>query len=140
MTEIHSPQVDAPQCCGCAAPAEPRCPVETMLSLIGGKYKALIIWRLMEGPLRFSALARAVSGATPRMLTRQLRELESDGLLERHVYAEVPVRVEYSLTEQGRSVYPVLASMYRWGSRYLRAQGKVAGCAMKPPREPGAGC
>ena len=95
----------------------PYCPVEKTLSLIGGKYKALILWRLMEGPMRFSQLARIVTGATPRTLTRQLRELEDDHLVHRHVYAEVPVRVEYSLTPQGESIYPILASMYRWGKR-----------------------
>ena len=71
--------------------------------------------------------------ATPRTLTRQLRELEDDHLVHRHVYAEVPVRVEYSLTPQGESIYPILASMYRWGSGYLKAHGKKVGCAMKPP-------
>ena len=105
----------------------PYCPVEKTLSLIGGKYKALILWRLMEGPMRFSQLARIVTGATPRTLTRQLRELEEDHLVHRHVYAEVPVRVEYSLTPQGESIYPILASMYRWGSGYLKAHGQ-------PPR------
>lgn len=111
----------------------PYCPVEKTLSLIGGKYKALILWRLMEGPMRFSQLARIVTGATPRTLTRQLRELEEDHLVHRHVYAEVPVRVEYSLTPQGESIYPILASMYRWGSGYLKAHGKKVGCDMKPP-------
>ena len=123
--------------CRCGDGAGPCCPVETMLSLIGGKYKALIVWRLMEGPLRFSELARSVKGATPRILTRQLRELEADGLVSRRVFAEVPARVEYSLTGQGRSVYPVLASMYRWGSRYLKARGRAVGCAMKPPADEG---
>ena len=113
--------------------AEALCPVETTLGLIGGKYKALILWHLMEGALRFSELSRAVPGATPRMLTRQLRELEASGLVARRVFAEVPVRVEYSLTESGKSIYPILSAMYRWGSAYLASQGRRAGCSMKPP-------
>lgn len=118
-----------------AAGGEALCPVETTLGLIGGKYKALILWHLMEGALRFSELSRSVPGATPRMLTRQLRELEASGLVARRVFAEVPVRVEYSLTGAGRSIYPILSAMYRWGSAYLESQGKRAGCSMKPPEE-----
>lgn len=123
-------------CCGQAGPepeAPAACPVETTLSLIGGKYKALVIWHLMEGALRFSQLSRRVPGATPRMLTRQLRELEADGLVSRRAFAEVPVRVEYSLTAAGRSLYPILSAMYRWGGAYLESRGGRAGCTMKPP-------
>lgn len=121
-------------CCEGGA-KETLCPVETTISLIGGKYKALIVWRLMDGPMRFSQLSRAVAGATPRMLTRQLRELEADGLVLRRAFAEVPVRVEYSLTPTGKTIYPILAAMYRWGSGYLKAQGKAAGCSMRPPED-----
>ncbi|MDD7441782.1 MAG: helix-turn-helix domain-containing protein [Sutterellaceae bacterium] len=125
-------------CPACAAASKhgsdgPFCPVETTLGLIGGKYKALILWRLMEGPLRFSQLSRIVTCATPRMLTRQLRELEADHLVHREAYPEVPVRVEYSLTDAGKSIYPILEAMYRWGSGYLARQGKAVGCAMRPP-------
>lgn len=128
------------ECCAGRSSSEPDgdrayCPVETTLGLIGGKYKALIVWRLMEGPLRFSQLSRIVKCASPRMLTRQLRELEADGLVSRRAYAEVPVRVEYSLTRMGESIYPILAAMYRWGSSYLAEQGKAVGCAMRPPKE-----
>lgn len=121
---------------GAEGDSESLCPVETTLGLIGGKYKALILWHLMEGALRFSELSRAVPGATPRMLTRQLRELEASGLVARRVFAEVPVRVEYSVTDAGKSIYPILSAMYRWGSAYLESQGKRAGCSMKPPEEP----
>ena len=84
------------------------CPVEATLGLIGGKYKALILWRLTDGTLRFSELQRIVTAATPKTLTTQLRELERDGLVARRVYAVVPPKVEYSLTERGRSIRPVL--------------------------------
>ena len=80
------------------------CPVEATLGLIGGKYKALILWRLTDGTLRFSELQRIVTAATPKTLTTQLRELERDGLVARRVYAVVPPKVEYSLTERGRSI------------------------------------
>ena len=108
------------------------CPVEATLGLIGGKYKALILWKLMAGTLRFSALRRAVPAATPKMLTQQLRELEEDGLVERTVYPVVPPRVEYALTSFGRSIRPVLASMYDWGSGYLRRRGLEVNCSMQP--------
>lgn len=109
------------------------CPVATTLRLIGGKYKALILWQLTPGVLRFSQLQRLVSGATPKMLTQQLRELEADGLVHREVYPVVPPRVEYSLTPLGRSLRPILESMYRWGSDYLRGRGVTPNCAMTPP-------
>ncbi|MCG5031455.1 helix-turn-helix transcriptional regulator [Mesosutterella sp. OilRF-GAM-744-9] len=132
------------ECCAGHSLAEPDgvktyCPVETTLGLIGGKYKALIVWRLMEGPLRFSQLSKIVKCASPRMLTRQLRELEADGLVSRRAYAEVPVRVEYSLTRMGESIYPILSAMYRWGSGYLAEQGKSVGCAMRPPQDEAGG-
>lgn len=109
------------------------CPVATTLRLIGGKYKALILWQLTPGVLRFSQLQRLVSGATPKILTQQLRELEKDGLVHREVYPVVPPRVEYSLTPLGHSLRPLLESMYRWGSDYLRERGITPNCAMTPP-------
>lgn len=123
--------------CPPASPAAPKespcCPVATTLRLIGGKYKALILWQLTPGALRFSQLQRLVAGATPKMLTQQLRELEEDGLVHREVYAVVPPRVEYSLTPLGLSLRPLLESMYRWGSDYLRGRGQTPNCAMTPP-------
>lgn len=82
------------------------CPVEATISLIGGKYKAIILWHLVGKTLRFSELSRLVTSATPKMLTQQLRELEDDGLIHRVVYPVVPPKVEYSLTDFGKSLYP----------------------------------
>ena len=105
------------------------CPVETTLSLIGGKYKALILWHLSAGTLRFSQLQKAVT-ATPRMLTLQLRELENDGLISRTVYPEVPPRVEYAMTDLGRSLMPILSAMRNWGTEYLRSKDIEPNCFM----------
>ena len=105
------------------------CPVETTLSLIGGKYKALILWHLSAGTLRFSQLQKAVT-ATPRMLTLQLRELENDGLISRTVYPEVPPRVEYAMTDLGRSLMPILTAMRNWGTDYLRGKDIEPKCFM----------
>lgn len=96
------------------------CPVGAAIALIGGKYKALILWKLMGGVLRFSQLRRAVPCATPKMLTQQLRELEAAGLITRTVFPVVPPRVEYALAEFGRSLVPVLEAMHVWGGEVLR--------------------
>ena len=106
------------------------CPVETALNLIGGKYKALILWHLSGGTLRFSQLQKLVTSATPRMLTLQLRELEQDGLVLRTVYPEVPPRVEYSMTDLGRSLMPILTAMRNWGAEYLRGKDIEPNCFM----------
>ena len=103
------------------------CPVEATLELIGGKYKALILWHLSEGKLRFSDLRR-VSTATPKMLTQQLRELEAQNLIHREVYPVIPPKVEYSLTDTGRSLMPILVAMREWGVRYLRGKDKELCC------------
>jgi len=110
--------------------AENYCPVEATLDLIGGKYKALILWHLAEGPLRFSALHRAVSGATPKMLTQQLRELEANGLIHREVFPVVPPKVEYSLSSVGKSLVPLLTAMRDWGAEYLRSKDLEPNCFM----------
>ena len=128
----------ATSCCGGAgasgvAPATTHCPVEATITLIGGKYKSLILWKLVDGTLRFSQLRREVPGATPKMLTQQLRELESDGLIKRKVYPEVPPKVEYSLTDFGKSIRPVLEAMYGWGTGYLHKRGLTVNCSMRPP-------
>lgn len=94
-------------------------PVEVTLDLIGGKYKALILWRLSDGQMRFSQLRNAISGITAKMLTQQLREMESQGLIHREVFPVVPPHVEYSLTELGHSLMPVLTTMRDWGINYL---------------------
>ena len=96
------------------------CPVAATLELIGGKYKALILWHLSEGKLRFSELRKAVAGATPKMLTQQLRELEASKLIHREVYPVIPPKVEYSLTDLGRSLMPILMAMRDWGADYMR--------------------
>ena len=123
----------APACCASASlPAATNCPVEATIGLIGGKYKALILWKLTGATLRFSALRKEVPGATAKMLTQQLRELEADGLVARHVYPVVPPKVEYSLTDFGLSIRPVLEAMYGWGSGYLQGKGLEVNCTMKP--------
>ena len=95
------------------------CPVEATLDLIGGKYKALILWYLTDKTLRYNELAKRLPQATPKMLTRQLRELENDNLIIRTVYPVVPPKVEYSLSDFGKSIVPVLKSMCDWGEEYL---------------------
>ena len=106
------------------------CPVEATLELIGGKYKALILWHLSEGTLRFSELRKAISGATAKMLTQQLRELEAKSLIHREVFPVIPPKVEYSLTELGKSLMPVLVAMRDWGAGYLRAKNLEPTCFM----------
>ena len=100
------------------------CPVAATLELIGGKYKALILWSLASGRRRFSELRKLISNATPKMLTQQLRELEAQNLIHREVYPVVPPKVEYSLTETGRSLMPILIAMRDWGTGYLRRQDR----------------
>lgn len=107
-----------------------RCPVEATLEMIGGKYKALILWHLSEGKLRFSELKKAISNATPKMLTQQLRELETHKLIHREVYPVIPPKVEYSLTETGESLIPVLQAMRDWGAGYLRTKNMESSCFM----------
>lgn len=106
------------------------CPVETTLELIGGKYKSLILWHLSGGKLRFSELRSRITKATPKMLTQQLRELETHDLIHREVYPVIPPKVEYSLTETGRSLMPILVAMRDWGAGYLRENDKEPNCFM----------
>ena len=106
------------------------CPVEATLELIGGKYKALILWQLSNGQMRFSELKKAIHNATPKMLTQQLRELESQGLIHREVFPVVPPKVEYSMTEMGRSLMPILVAMRDWGADYLRGKNLEPSCFM----------
>lgn len=106
------------------------CPVSTTIGLIGGKYKALVLWHLGGGVLRFNELRRLIPEATQKMLTQQLRELEADALITRTVYPVVPPKVEYALTESGTSLRPILESMYDWGERRLLDEGKTPHCSM----------
>ena len=98
------------------------CPVEATLDLIGGKYKALILWHLINKTLRFNEISKLIPKATPKMLTQQLRELERDLLIIRVVYPVVPPKVEYSLSNLGKSIIPVLDAMCNWGEGYLNGQ------------------
>ena len=106
------------------------CPVEATLDLIGGKYKALILWHLSDGTLRFSELRSRIKKATPKMLTQQLRELESSQLIHREVFPIIPPKVEYSLTELGRSLLPILVAMRDWGAEYMRSKNLETSCFM----------
>lgn len=95
-----------------------RCPVELTIDLIGGKWKAVLLWELADRTLRFNELTRLFPIATRKMLTQQLKEMERDGLILRRQYPEVPPKVEYSLTDFGRTFMPVLYSMNDWGKGY----------------------
>lgn len=99
---------------------EYKCGIDVTLAVVGGKWKASILWHLAQGTMRFSDLQRQFSDTTRKMLTQQLRELEGDGLVHREVYPQVPPKVEYSLTEKGESIYPILDLMCEWGRGYLR--------------------
>lgn len=96
----------------------PACPVETTLSLIGNKWKVLILRELIQGTKRFGELKKSIGSVSQKVLTAQLRDMEKSGLVNRKVYAEVPPRVEYSLTELGQSLKPVLDAMRNWGENY----------------------
>ena len=106
------------------------CPVSATLNLVGGKYKALILWHLAEKKLRFSQLNKLIPGATAKMLTQQLREMEAQNLVHREVYPVVPPKVEYSLTDLGVSLMPLLVAMRNWGADYLRSQNITSNCVM----------
>lgn len=112
------------------------CPVEATLELIGGKYKALILWHLSEKKLRFSELRKAITTATPKMLTQQLRELEASKLISREVFPVVPPKVEYSLTELGKSLMPILVAMRDWGAGYMRKSKHLEPCCFMMDKDP----
>ncbi len=100
----------------------PACPVETTLSLIGDKWKVLILRDLLTGTKRFGELKKSIGSVSQKVLTAQLRDMEASGLVSRKVYAEVPPRVEYSLTDLGQSLKPILDSMRNWGEWYKASQ------------------
>ena len=100
-------------------PGSFNCPVEATIELIGGKYKSVILWHLTDGVKRFGELKRLLPRATEKMLAQQLRDLERDGLIIRTVYPVVPPKVEYSLSDLGRTIIPVLDAMCSWGEGYL---------------------
>jgi len=95
-----------------------KCELELTIGLIGGKWKPLILWHLAGKTLRFNEIRKILPGTTHKMLTQQLRDLEDDGIISRTVYPQVPPKVEYSLTEFGESLLPVLQSMSQWGKNY----------------------
>ena len=95
------------------------CSVEAALDVIGGKWKPLILWALGDRVLRFGELQKAIPGVNTKMLTKQLRELEEDGVIKRTVYPEVPPRVEYSITDFGKTLIPILEALCNWGASYL---------------------
>lgn len=100
----------------------PACPVETTLMLIGDKWKVLILRDLLPGTKRFGELKKSIGSVSQKVLTAQLRAMEENRLVHREVYAEVPPRVEYSLTELGKSLKPILDSMWAWGEAYKAKQ------------------
>ena len=113
-----------------SAPAPlPACPVETTLTLISDKWKVLILRDLMSGTKRFGELKRSIGHVTQKVLTVQLRQMEASGLLTRKVYAEVPPRVEYALTDLGYSLKPILDAMWTWGEEYQKMM------STQPPEE-----
>ena len=99
------------------------CAVEATLAIVGGRWKPVLLFHLLEGRKRFSDLCRVVPNATQRMITLQLRELEADGIVNRHVFAQVPPRVEYELSELGASLEPLLLQMRDWGERFKAENG-----------------
>lgn len=110
----------------------PGCSVEAAIGLIDGKWKSIVLWHLLSGTMRFNEIRRTTLNCTPRMLTNQLRELEEDGLIVRKVYAQVPPKVEYSLSELGRTMAPILEALKQWGDANIGLYGKPEG---HDPRE-----
>ena len=105
----------------------PDCPIETTMTLISNRWKVLILWDLLGGVKRFGELKKLLGGISQKVLTANLRQMEEAGLLTRTAYAEVPPRVEYALTETGRSLRPVLEAMLEWGTRYKAGTAAAAG-------------
>ncbi|GAB4510907.1 MAG: winged helix-turn-helix transcriptional regulator [Anaerolineae bacterium] len=99
------------------------CPIETTLAIIGGKWKPLILYHLFDEPRRFSQLQRLIPNVSREMLTQHLRELEADGIIHREVYPQVPPKVEYSLTQLGETLKPMLHAMNTWGEQYRELEG-----------------
>lgn len=110
------------------------CPVEATIELIGGKYKSVILWHLMGKTLRYSELHKLIPKATDKMLAQQLRELERDGLINRVVYPVVPPKTEYSLTDFGNTLAPILDAMCDWGAGYLHELNITPTCCKSQNR------
>jgi len=119
----------------------PGCSMEAAVTLIMGKWKGVILFHLLDGTLRFNELTRQMRGIAPRLLTKQLRELEEDGLVQRTVYPVVPPKVEYTLTEEARTLAPLLIELSNWGEQWLKRRGiktanqlEAESAASKPPK------
>ncbi|MFP7230861.1 winged helix-turn-helix transcriptional regulator [Bacillus subtilis] len=106
-------------------PDESACPVAVTVNVIGGKWKALILYHLLSGPRRFNELRKLLPDATQRMLTLQLRELEGDGIIHREIYKQIPPKVEYSLTNLGESLKPLILVMRDWGEEYEKTKPNI---------------
>jgi DNA-binding HxlR family transcriptional regulator len=106
------------------------CPIDAMLSVVDGRWKGTILWRLLDGPMRTSELRRSIPGITERMLIRHLQELVSDGILLRHEDRNVPPSVRYSISEYGMTLVPVLEEICEWGRKHLARLGMA--CEMRP--------
>ena len=104
---------------------EYKCGIDATLAVVGGKWKASILWHLAQATMRFSELQRQFSDTTRKMLTQQLRELEADGLVHRKIFPQVPPKVEYSLTDKARSLYPILRMMCDWAHDHLQDEERV---------------
>lgn len=121
------------------------CPIEVTVGVIGGKWKMLLLWHLREDVRRFNELKRLIPGSTQKMLTAQLRELERDGIVRRTVYAQVPPKVEYSLTAHGQSLRPLIEFACAWGQAHVAqvapefAAEMAASAGATPPELVGAG-
>src|ERR1700682_408579 len=113
---------DSPACSDDASLSEPPPEIDATLSVLGGKWKMLILWQLLRRPCRFNELRRAITGVSQHMLTVQLRDLESQGVITRTIFAEVPPRVEYALSDHGKSLGDVMRSLAEWGKSYLARQ------------------
>jgi DNA-binding HxlR family transcriptional regulator len=113
---------DSSTCGRATALPEPPPEIDATLSVLGGKWKILILWQLMRRPCRFNELRRAITGVSQHMLTVQLRDLESQGVITRTIFAEVPPRVEYALSEHGKSLGDVMRALAEWGRSHLERQ------------------
>ena len=116
----------------------PRLPVERALKVISGRWKPLILYYLFSGPKRLSELKRTIPDITQKVLIQQLREMEEHGLVDREIFPEVPVRVEYSVTELGLGLEPVLLALCQWGQRHAEARNEtaeIADCIVRPRSE-----
>jgi DNA-binding HxlR family transcriptional regulator len=101
------------------------CALDVTMRFIGGKWKTVVLWYLRKGPMRFSEISKRIPQITEKMLSLQLKELERDGIISRTVYAQVPPRVEYSFTEKGSSLIPVVEALAGWGREKSRAEGEI---------------